>query len=87
MSDDRRREQGPRIELTQAITLINCDGVEIRVLLKDLSRDGFRIAHRGEDLSAGEMVILKTGRTDARAQLSWVTKDEAGGMFVDRTPV
>lgn len=83
MPDERRKEPGRRIDLHQVITLITSDGIALRVVLKDLSRDGFKIGHDGEDLVVGEVVIVKAGRSEARAQISWTTEKEAGGMFVD----
>ena len=81
MPDERRKEPGRRIDLHQVITLITSDGIALRVVLKDLSRDGFKIGHDGEDLVVGEVVIVKAGRSEARAQISWTTEKEAGGMF------
>ena len=83
MPDERRREPGRRIELHQTITLITSDGVAFTVVLKDLSRDGFKIEHNGEDLVVGEVVMVRAGRSEARAQISWATGKEAGGRFVD----
>jgi hypothetical protein len=80
---DRRSERAQRIELEQGVTLITSDGVPLRVILKDLSRDGFKIGHSGEDLVEGEIVTIKTARSESRAQLLWVTESEAGGSFVD----
>jgi hypothetical protein len=53
------------------------------VTLKDLSRDGFKIALDGADLVTGEVVTISTGRSKARAQVQWVTEAEAGGTFID----
>jgi hypothetical protein len=52
-------------------------------VLRDLSRDGFKIEHGGEDLVVGETVVLRAGRSEARAQINWTTESEAGGMFLD----
>lgn len=65
------------------MTLITADGVVLAVRLRDLSRDGFKIEHQGEDLVVGEIVTIRTPRSEARAQLQWVTANEAGGAFID----
>lgn len=80
---ERRGERARRIELEQTVTLITADGVQMTVKLKDLSRDGFKIEHPREDLVVGEIVTIKTSRSEARAQLQWVTETEAGGAFID----
>jgi hypothetical protein len=80
---DRRSERVQRIDLSQDVTLITSDGVSFSATLKDLSRDGFKLGHSGEDLVVGEIVMIRTGRSEARAQLMWVTASEAGGTFID----
>ena len=83
MPDERRTERGRRIQICQPMTLITSDGLALCVTLQDLSRDGFKIEHDGEDLVMGEVVVVRAGRSEARAQISWATKNEAGGKFVD----
>lgn len=83
MAQERRGERARRIELEQTVTLVTADGVCLKVTLKDLSRDGFKIGHPHEDLVPGEIVTIRTSRSEARAQLQWVTETEAGGAFVD----
>jgi hypothetical protein len=83
MPDERRREPSRRIQLRQRITLITSDGLALCVTLQDLSRDGFKIEHDGEDLIVGEVVVVRAGRSEARAQISWATEREAGGKFLD----
>ena len=87
MEKDRRGERARRIELEQSVILITADGVRLAVKLRDLSRDGFKIEHPREDLVAGEIVTIKTARSEARAQLQWVTETEAGGAFIDEAKV
>jgi hypothetical protein len=85
---DRREESGRRIELHQTATLITTDGHPVRVILKDVSRDGFKIEHGGEDFEVGEIVSIRSGRwTDVRAQIKWATEQEAGGILLDNPGV
>jgi hypothetical protein len=83
VDNDRRGERPRRIELEQSVTLVSADGVCLSVRLKDLSRNGFKIEHSREDLVVGEIVTIRTSRSEARAQLQWVTETEAGGAFID----
>ena len=83
MDKNRHSKRAQRIELDQEVTLITSDGVPLRATLKDLSRDGFKIGHGGEDLVVGEIVTIKTARSESRAQLLWVTEAEAGGSFIE----
>ena len=84
MAVNRRSERGKRIELRQRVRLVTSDGLAHEVTLKDLSRDGFKIALDGADLVAGEIVTISTGRSNARAQVQWVAEEEAGGTFIDQ---
>ncbi len=83
MKRERRGERARRIELEQVVALVTSDGDGLTVRLKDLSRNGFKIEHSGEDLVVGEIVTIRTSRSEARAQLQWVTELEAGGVFID----
>ena len=83
MDKNRRPERAQRIELDQEVTLITSDGHPLRAVLKDLSRDGFKLGHAGEDLVVGEIVTIKTARSESRAQLLWVSETEAGGSFIE----
>ncbi|MGZ2412798.1 PilZ domain-containing protein [Sphingomonas sp. F9_3S_D5_B_2] len=79
----RKPEREKRIEVSLEAQLTNSDGVRLPVTFKDLSRRGFKVEHAGADLNIGEIVMIGTSRSDARAQLHWVTADEAGGTFID----
>ena len=83
MAGDRRSRRDTRIELEQTVQLVTSEGHELPVRLKDVSRDGFKIQHGGADLLVGEIVTIRTSRSDARAQLQWVTHQDAGGTFID----
>jgi hypothetical protein len=82
MPDERRRE-GPRIRVRQPMTLMTSDGLALIVTLQDISRDGLKIQHGGEDFVVGEIVVVKAGRSEARAQIAWTTPQEAGAKFID----
>ena len=83
MSSERRSERSHRIEVDQNVVLVTSDGHELPVKLKDLSRSGFKVEHEGEDLVIGEIVHIRTSRSEARGQIHWATKSEAGGTFID----
>lgn len=87
MTVNRRSERGKRIELQQSVRLVTSEGHAYEVTLKDLSRDGFKIALDGADLVAGEIVTISTARSNARAQVQWVSETEAGGTFIDEPKV
>jgi PilZ domain-containing protein len=81
---DRRDDSKKRIEVHQTAALITADGHAVEVTLKDVSLDGFRIEHAGEDFEPGEIVSLRSGRwAGVRAQIKWATDREAGGIFLD----
>lgn len=84
MNRERRDESGRRVGLNQAATLTNSDGIKIKIVFRDVSRDGFRISHAGADLTVGEVVILNSARGEkTTGQLKWATETEAGGVFLD----
>ena len=84
MRGERREERGRRIELQQRARLTNSDGYVTEIIIKDLSRAGFRIEHGGEDLEVGETVTITSMRGAlAAGQIKWTTDSEAGGVFVD----
>jgi hypothetical protein len=79
--DPGRRNR--RIDVNQEVFLVTDDGDAFLVTVKDLSRDGFKIGHQGLDLLVGEIVTIRTARSEAKAQIKWRTSDQAGGMFID----
>ena len=84
MRGERRDEPGRRIELEQRATLTNSDGYVFEIVIRDLSRAGFRIEHGGEDLEVDETVTITSTRGAlAAGQIKWTTDTEAGGVFVD----
>jgi hypothetical protein len=84
MDLERRGEGGRRIEIRQHATVINEHGRAFSVYVKDLSRAGFRLEHRADDLRLGEIVIIRSDRgVEARGQIIWTTTTEAGGVFIE----
>jgi hypothetical protein len=66
MSDDRRNIVAKRIAVDRDATLVTSDGHTLNVRLTEVSLDGFRIAHRGEDLVVGELVMISDGNQPSR---------------------
>ena len=71
-----------RITLRQHATVITSDGRIFSVYVKNLSRAGFTLEHRSQDLRLGEAVIIRSDRgVEARGEIRWTTEFEAGGVF------
>ena len=87
-SHDFRREPGqvkrqPRVRVEHQGVLVDSEGVEIKVKVMDISREGCRLITDGTPL-IGERVQLRVGRAGAvPAQVRWALGDEAGLRFVD----
>jgi hypothetical protein len=76
-----------RIDVSYEGVLVASDGHEIPIVVKDLSREGFRVELHDEVL-VGELVRLRVGRGgDLHAEIRWALGTEAGGVFLDRPPV
>jgi hypothetical protein len=59
------------------------DGSTANVLVRDLSRDGFRI-QLGQEILVGERVRLRAGKYgELAAEIRWVRDSEAGGAFLE----
>ncbi len=70
--------------MRQEATLINSDGRAFPVYVKNLSRAGFTLEHRAQDLRLGEIVIIRSHHgTEARCEIKWTTEVEAGGVFIE----
>ena len=64
--------------------MINSDGRAFPVYVKNLSREGFTLEHRADDLRLGEIVIIRSHLgTQARCEIKWTTEAEAGGVFIE----
>ena len=79
-------DRPPRIDLRRSGILINSEGVEIDVVILDVSRGGFRV-EVCENLRIGEQVTL-LAEHDNRfpAQIRWTLGKEAGGVFLSKAP-
>lgn len=83
MSPAPRNARPPRVEVNYRAVLITSDGCESEVIVKDLSRDGFRIELNDEVL-VGERVYLRAGKHgDLAAEIRWTLGCQAGGVFLD----
>jgi hypothetical protein len=75
-------DRPPRADLRRSATLINSDGVEIDVVILDVSRGGFRL-EVSENLRIGEQVTLLAEHDDRfPAEVRWALGKEAGGVFL-----
>lgn len=83
MSLERRSPDDTRIELRQQARLTTTSGERLDVSFKDLSRVGFKIGHAQLAFSVGQLVLISTKRSTARAQIVWTTDRAAGGTFLD----
>lgn len=82
MTVSERKKREARIELDQDVHLMTDDGVAHAITLKDLSRRGFKFSHAGLQLKTGEIVMIKSRRSEARVEILWIKDAEAGGIFV-----
>ena len=77
-----RKPRPTRVEVNFSAVLVTADGCVSNVIVKDLSRDGFRIQVTDEVL-VGERVSLRAGKYgDIAAEIRWVRGSEAGGVFL-----
>lgn len=76
-----------RINVNMPALLLATDGHQTRVVIRDLSADGFRIEHF-DDLRVGDVVELRPDKgRPLRARIQWSLGNEAGGLFLDRDPL
>jgi len=79
--------RAPRINVNMPALLLATDGHQTRVIIKDLSAEGFRIEHF-DDLQPGDLVELHPDKGQAlRARIQWSLGNEAGGLFLDPDPL
>src|SRR3954451_23093681 len=74
-------DRSPRIDLRRPAALSNSDGVEMEVVILDVSRGGFRL-EVSEVLRIGERVTLRAEHDRFPAEIRWVLGKEAGGVFL-----
>ena len=79
-----RDKRGRRIDVRKPAILVNCDGIEVEVMLLDISSNGFRV-EVDDQLHVGERVSLRVDGELVSAEIRWVLGKEAGGTFL--TPV
>jgi hypothetical protein len=72
-----------RINVSLDAVLVTSDNHEVPVIVKDLSREGFRI-ELDDQVLVGERVKLRVRRDDEiTAEIKWALGREAGGVFLD----
>lgn len=72
-----------RIDVNLEAVLVTSDDHEIPVMVKDLSREGFRI-ELDDEVLVGERVRLRVRRgEEIAAEIKWALGSEAGGVFLD----
>ncbi|MFC7537874.1 PilZ domain-containing protein [Sphingomonas sp. GCM10030256] len=73
--------RGRRVRLDLEAKLINSNSEEWKVIVIDLSSDGFRL-RVSDPLFVGESIQLKLGRSGyAAGVVRWIEGNEAGGSF------
>lgn len=76
--------QSARISVDYEGVLVASDGHEMKVKVKDLSAQGFKI-ELADEVLPNELVELRVGRHERlAAQILWVRGSEAGGVFLDQ---
>jgi hypothetical protein len=74
--------RSPRIDLRRSAALINSDGVQVAIVILDVSSGGFRV-EASDDLRVGERVTLLAEHGEQiPAEIRWALGKEAGGMFL-----
>ena len=74
----------PRVDVRKPAVLVNSDGMEIDVLVLDVSSHGFRV-EIDEELHVGELVSLRVDDELLSGEIRWVLGKEAGGSFITPT--
>ena len=74
-------KRAPRVDVRKPAIVVNSDGMEVDVIILDVSGSGFRL-HVIEKLNIGEFVSLRIDDELVPAQIRWVLGDEAGGAFL-----
>ncbi len=80
------RSSTPRIALHQAAQLVERGGMTIDVVVTDISKDGFHLT-ADVPLPLADHVHLRIARYgDFPVQIRWTREEEAGGVFLGRSP-
>ena len=76
------RTRATRVEVDFEGVLTAADGYVSRVVVRDLSAEGFRVEVT-DDLHVGELVSLQIGKEPAvSCKIKWIRGSEAGGTFL-----
>lgn len=78
-----RRQELPRIELSQPAELRTHDGRSVDAIFLDLSREGFKLSHTDELMVGDIVTIVSTRGSEVQAEIKWVADRMAGGIFLD----
>ena len=83
MRNEGHIKRAPRVATCYPATVVDGDGVELAVIVVDISREGFRLTS-DETMVIGEHVHLRVPRYgDFPAQIRWAIGNEAGGVFLE----
>lgn len=83
MREPGQIKRSPRVDTRFEATLIDSDGGKHRVLVTDISREGFRLESDGS-LKIGERVQLEVPKYGTYpAQIRWALGNEAGAVFLE----
>ncbi|WP_265571105.1 PilZ domain-containing protein [Sphingomicrobium nitratireducens] len=87
MREPGQIKRDTRIEVDQRGILVDSEGVESRVTVTDISKEGCRLITDGTPI-IGEHVVLRVGKAgDVPAQVRWALGHEAGLHFTAGAPV
>ena len=75
-------KRAPRVDVRKPAIVVNSDGMEVDVIILDVSGSGFRLQVL-EKLYVGELVSLRVDDELVPARIKWVLGDEAGGTFLE----
>lgn len=80
-------KRGPRVLTDLQAVLLRTNGEEVRAIITDISRDGFKLSADAQ-LRIGERLDLRVPKTgDVPAQIRWAFGNEAGGVFLAPLPL
>ncbi|MCY7270957.1 MAG: PilZ domain-containing protein [Sphingomonas bacterium] len=80
-------KRGPRVSTDLQAVLLRPGGEEIRAIITDISKDGFKLTAEAQ-LKIGERLDLRVPKTgDVPAQIRWALGNEAGGVFLAPLPL
>ena len=83
---DQAPRPSPRIDVHEEARLIDIKKMIHDVVLRDVSRDGFRINCDGTLIRPGFATLQIQRYGGMPVQILWSRGDEAGGIFLDPVP-